>query len=84
MNKLITLKLRFQVQRVIIPNGNLIYKKTGKLSLIGEGYFERALDATVTGRGDIYFESYSSGLKAINSVNLKNMKKYQEQCVKLQ
>ena len=32
-------------------------------------------DATVTGRGDIYFESYSSGLKAINSTNLKNMKK---------
>lgn len=59
-------------------------KKTGKLSLIGKGYFEGAGDATVTGRGDIYFESYSSGLKAINSANLKNMKKYQEQCVKLQ
>lgn len=53
----------------------MIYKKTGKLSLIGKGYFEGAGDATVTGRGDIYFESYSSGLKAINSTNLKNMKK---------
>jgi hypothetical protein len=50
-------------------------KNTGKLSLVGKGYFEGSGSSKFAGSGAIYFKPYSPALKATTLADLKNMAK---------
>ena len=50
-------------------------KTTGKLSLVGNGYFEGSGSSKVSGSGTVYLKPYTPALKTTKLVDLKNMTK---------